>query len=53
MLKTIALAGLFLFTSAVSTAAVMTSEKSKAGSSVSAPAAPQPKGFCFPGGNPC
>ena len=47
MLKTIALAGVFLFTSAVSTVAV-TSKETKSRSTQSAPTTPQPKGFCFP-----
>jgi len=54
MLKTLALAGIFMFASAVSTAVVTnTAPQKKASSSKSAPTAPQPKGFCFPPGNSC
>lgn len=53
MLKTIALAGLFVFTSAVSTAATTTNVQRKDSSTQSAPKAPQPKGFCLPRGLPC
>jgi hypothetical protein len=53
MLKTIALAGIFIFTSAVSTAAVTSASQKKVSSTTSAPTAPQPKGFCFPAGSPC
>jgi hypothetical protein len=53
MLKTIALAGLFLFTSAVSTAATTSNAEKKLSSTQSVPKAPQPKGFCRPLGNPC
>jgi hypothetical protein len=53
MLKTIALAGIFIFSSAVSTAAVTSTSQKKEKTTQSAPTAPQPKGFCFPGGAPC
>jgi hypothetical protein len=53
MLKTIALAGIFMFTSAVSTTALTSAPQKKAGSSQSAPTAPAPKGFCVPMGSPC
>jgi hypothetical protein len=52
MLKAIALAGIFLFTSAVSTAAV-SPQKRATKSAVGAPATPQPQGFCVPAGHPC
>jgi hypothetical protein len=48
MLKTIALAGLFVFTSAVSTAATTSTPEKKDSSTQSAP-----KGFCHPLGVPC
>jgi hypothetical protein len=51
MLKGIALAGIFFFASAFSTAALSNAKPSK-GSTVS-PTAPAPKGFCFPAGKPC
>jgi hypothetical protein len=50
MLKGIALAGIFFFASAVSTAAV---SSTKTRSTHSAPKAPQPKGFCIPAGTIC
>jgi hypothetical protein len=50
MLKGIALAGIFFFASAISTAAV-SSTKTK--TTQSAPKAPQPKGFCIPMGSVC
>jgi hypothetical protein len=53
MLKTLALAGIFMFASAVSTAAVTSASQKRAGSSQSAPTAPQAKGFCYPVGVPC
>jgi hypothetical protein len=53
MLKTIALAGIFMFSSAVSTTALTAKSQKKTTSTDSAPKAPQPKGFCFPGGVPC
>ncbi len=53
MLKTIALAGLFIFTSAVSTTALTSTAPKKASSTQSAPTAPAPKGFCYPSGMPC
>jgi len=54
MLKTLALAGIFMFASAVSTAAVTsTAPQKKARSTQTAPTAPQPKGFCWPVGVPC
>jgi hypothetical protein len=53
MLKTIALAGLFVFTSAVSTAATTSTPEKKDSSTQSAPKTPQPKGFCHPLGVPC
>jgi hypothetical protein len=52
MLKAIALAGVFMFTSAVSTAAVTSSSQKNVGTR-SAPTAPQPKGFCWPSGAGC
>lgn len=48
MLKVIALAGVFVFTSAVSTAAVTGQTATKTSSKV-VPSSPQPQGFCFPG----
>jgi hypothetical protein len=53
MLKTIALAGIFMFSSAVSTTALTATSQKKATTTDSAPKAPQPKGFCFPSGSPC
>jgi hypothetical protein len=53
MLKTIALAGIFMFSSAVSTTALTATSQKKTTSTDSAPKAPQPKGFCFPAGSPC
>ena len=53
MLKTLALAGIFMFASAVSTAAVTSTSQKKASSTQTAPTAPQPKGFCIPVGMPC
>jgi hypothetical protein len=53
MLKTIALAGLFVFTSAVSTAATTSNVEKKQSSTQSVPKAPQPKGFCRPIGAIC
>jgi hypothetical protein len=53
MLKTIALAGIFFFASAISMSAVTSAHGTKAKSATSAPTAPQPKGFCFPSGTPC
>jgi hypothetical protein len=54
MLKTIALAGIFMFSSAVSTTALTSSTSQKKTTSTdSAPKAPQPKGFCYPAGMPC
>src|SRR5262249_16773528 len=57
MLKTIALAGVFFFVSAISTSA-FTNAAPKKPSQTSKPAptgttTPQPKGFCFPPGMPC
>jgi hypothetical protein len=49
MLKTIALAGIFVFTSAVSTVAT-TSTKPVPQSSQSAPSSPRPQGWCWPAG---
>jgi hypothetical protein len=51
MLKTIALAGVFFFVSAVSAATFTNAAPKKP--SQSAPSAPQPKGFCWPSGMPC
>jgi hypothetical protein len=51
MLKTIALAGVFFFASAISTTTLTKAAPRK--SSVSAPTAPQPQGFCYPRGQPC
>jgi hypothetical protein len=48
MLKTIALAGIFMFSSAVSTTALTSTSQKKTISTDSAPKAPQPKGFCYP-----
>jgi hypothetical protein len=53
MLKTIALAGIFMFSSAVSTTALTSTTQKKASSSQPAPATPAPKGFCLPLGSPC
>jgi hypothetical protein len=56
MLKTIALAGIFVFTSAVSTAAVKEAPQKaqKKVTSTQTPApSPQPKGFCWPPGSGC
>jgi hypothetical protein len=50
MLKKLALAGMFFFASAVSTSTLVSAPGAKAGSSVSSPTAPQPKGFCWPSG---
>jgi len=52
MLKAIALAGIFLFPSAVSTAALKNSTKPIT-SSQPAPTSPQPQGFCLPPGARC
>jgi hypothetical protein len=54
MLKSLALAGVFLFASAVSTIAVTsTATPKKVTSPSSAPTAPQPQGFCMPPGAKC
>jgi hypothetical protein len=53
MLKSIALAGVFFFASAISTAAVSQASAKTARPTPSAPTAPQPKGWCFPAGMPC
>ncbi len=53
MLKAIALAGIIVFTSAISTAAVTSAPQKKTTSTRSAPTAPAPKGFCFPAGGAC
>ncbi len=50
MLKGIALAGVFFFASAISTAAV---SSPKAKTTHAAPKAPAPQGFCFPSGTGC
>ncbi len=52
MLKTIALAGLFMFSSAVSTTALTATSQKKAASTF-APTAPQPQGLCPAGTWPC
>jgi len=51
MLKTIALAGVFFFVSAISTTALTNASPKKP--TVSAPTAPQPHGWCYPRGQPC
>jgi hypothetical protein len=58
MLKRIALAGIFVFASAISVSTPAFSSptpatRSKQGQTVKAPSAPQPKGFCWPAGMPC
>jgi hypothetical protein len=53
MLKNIALAGIFFFSSAISTAAVTSTSQKKVRSTQSAPTAPQPQGFCWPAGTKC
>ena len=52
MLKAIALAGIFIFTSAVSTAAISSTSRTSTGTR-SAPTPSQPKGFCVPAGTNC
>lgn len=46
MLKTIALAGIFMFSSAVSTTALTVKSQKKAAPAQFAPTAPQPQGLC-------
>ena len=53
MLKTIALAGIFMFSSAVSTTALTAKPQKKAASTQFAPTAPQPQGLCPLGTWPC
>jgi hypothetical protein len=54
MLKRIALCAAFVLASAFTVAPVGAAAKStNRGSTINAPSAPQPKGFCFPGGFPC
>jgi hypothetical protein len=53
MLKTIALVGIFAFTSAVSTVAISSPSQKTVRTTQSAPTAPRPQGFCFPVGTKC
>ena len=53
MLKAIALAGIFVFTSAVSTVAYTSAQRKHVISIQPAPTAPQPQGFCLPPGTHC
>jgi hypothetical protein len=55
MLKAIALAGVFLFSSAFSMAATQSPPKKQTpakSATDSSPTSPQPKGFCWPPGRP-
>jgi hypothetical protein len=53
MLKTIALAGIFLFSSAISTAAVTKTSSKKVSTTETAPVPSPTKGFCTPAGSKC
>jgi len=53
MLKTIALASIFVFTSAVSTIALTHTSQKPVQAASPVPTAPQPQGFCMPPGSPC
>jgi hypothetical protein len=53
MLKAIALAGIIVFTSAISTAAPTSASQKKARTTQPVPTAPRPQGFCYPMGTSC